>query len=407
MKKDSVIYYIVGAIVVGLAIAYVAGIFFSDNTEKSARVFFEKVLLPSSINNWKFDKFKEYYGRKQAPAEGSSEDEKLRTLFSISAERLGSLTSFSGIASEKTEYIDIESGKTVFVDLSADAVFSKGSARLKTRLVQSENAWRVLSFDVISAALVDKPAEQTAAPAASSDKKTKADQTARVDAKKIEYPASQSGTPAPVEQKSAAVQSKKSEADSKSVQTSKPAEQPRSAQKSEPKKPEAAVPAPTPAAKPSVEVSQPQQTKNQPAELIKPQPKSEEKAAKESVAAVQAPKPVSYAYDAKNRRDPFYPLIVKQDTEKKPGLTPLENYEISDFKLIAILREKVKGYFGVVTLPNNKSYNLREGVKIGMNGGKVIKIEKDSVVIREYHRDLKGVLSPKDTILKLRREEEG
>jgi len=98
------------------------------------------------------------------------------------------------------------------------------------------------------------------------------------------------------------------------------------------------------------------------------------------------------------------PLIVKAETKPK-GLIPIESYEVSEFKLIAILWDKTK-YYAVITLPDGKSYTIKEGVKLGLHGGKVYKIIKDSVIIREQIRDYRGVLSPKDTVLKLRREEE-
>ena len=114
----------------------------------------------------------------------------------------------------------------------------------------------------------------------------------------------------------------------------------------------------------------------------------------------------SYEYTASGRRDPFMPLIAKRDEIKpKKGAIPLESFDVLEFKLIGILWNKV--YYAVVTLPDGKSYNLREGIRVGLHGGKVNKITKDSVIIRENIRDYRGVLVSKDTILKLRKEEEG
>lgn len=410
MKKDSIIYYIIGAVIVGLAVALAAVMFFGDTTEKSARVFFEKVLVPNVYSSWNFDKFKGYIGRKAAPAAAVMvEDAKYLNLFNSAADGLGTLKSISRISTEKTEYIDIDSGKTVFVDINADTVYAKGNARLKTKLVQSEDSWKVVSVDVISAALIAKPAADKAQPqkgtassAAQSSAKPQAE--LKPEPKKSEV-VSKSTAPAvkPAVQQSA-TEPKKVAVKPQTV--TQPAVKPKTEQKTETKNAELTKKAPE-AVKQSVATPQPQ-TAKQPAAVQKSQPKSEEKPAEKAAAGtIQPLKNVSYSYDPKNRRDPFYPLIVKADAEKKPGLTPLENYEITDFKLIAILKEKVRGYYAVVTLPNNRSYNLKEGTKIGMRSGKVLKIDRDSVVIREYHRDLKGVLSPKDTILKLRREEEG
>lgn len=126
--------------------------------------------------------------------------------------------------------------------------------------------------------------------------------------------------------------------------------------------------------------------------------------------AAPAPAPVNpipfYEYGGGRRRDPFTPLIVKTETEKKRGATPIEGFEVSELRLIAILWNKA-GYYAMVTLPDGKSYTVREGTKLGLHGGKVYKITRDSVIIREQITDYKGKTKPKDTILKLRGEEQG
>lgn len=113
---------------------------------------------------------------------------------------------------------------------------------------------------------------------------------------------------------------------------------------------------------------------------------------------------VAYEYNAKGRRDPFVPLIVKAEPEKKKGLKPIENYAVTEFKLVAILWNSA-GYYAVITLPDGKSYTVREGMTLGLYGGKVYKMKADSVIIREQIKDYRGVPASKDTILKLRKEE--
>jgi Tfp pilus assembly protein PilP len=110
-------------------------------------------------------------------------------------------------------------------------------------------------------------------------------------------------------------------------------------------------------------------------------------------------------YAAQDRRDPFVPLVLRQETEKRRGVTPLEDYEISEFKLVAILSSK-SGYYAVITMPDGKSYTVKEGMRIGLHGGKVQKIHKDSVVVRETVRNERGVLGQRDTVLKLRLEDQ-
>ncbi|MBI5213720.1 MAG: pilus assembly protein PilP [Nitrospirae bacterium] len=140
---------------------------------------------------------------------------------------------------------------------------------------------------------------------------------------------------------------------------------------------------------------------------IKPVDKSADKPVMKTKEVKDTAKPGTYyEYSAGSQRDPFVPLIVKADAKPAKGLTPMESYEVSEFKLLAILWNNSK-YYAVITLPDGKSYTVKEGIKLGLHGGKIYKITKDSVIIREQVRDYRGVLAPKDTVLKLRREEEG
>jgi Tfp pilus assembly protein PilP len=121
----------------------------------------------------------------------------------------------------------------------------------------------------------------------------------------------------------------------------------------------------------------------------------------------QEEKPQVYDYEARGRRDPFTSLIAiakeKQKRKKKPN--PLENFDVSEIKVTAIVWD-ANGYFALITLPDNKSYTIRQGMTLGLYGGKVVKITKDSVLVREQIRDYRGQLKTKDTTLKLREEGE-
>ncbi|MBM4141191.1 MAG: pilus assembly protein PilP [Nitrospira sp.] len=113
-----------------------------------------------------------------------------------------------------------------------------------------------------------------------------------------------------------------------------------------------------------------------------------------------------YTYDAKGRRDPFLTLvkIAQQKPERKKGASPVESYGLDVIRLLAIAWDKEK-YYALIMLPDKKSYTITEGMTLGLYGGKVEKITKDTVVIREYVKDYRGNLKSKDTILKLREGE--
>lgn len=113
-----------------------------------------------------------------------------------------------------------------------------------------------------------------------------------------------------------------------------------------------------------------------------------------------------YTYEAKGRRDPFLSLVTvsKQKLTRKKGASPVESYGVDVIEVIAIARDKEK-YYALITLPDKKSYTITEGMTLGLHGGRVQKITKDMVVIREYIKNYRGDIKPKDSVLKLRKEE--
>lgn len=117
--------------------------------------------------------------------------------------------------------------------------------------------------------------------------------------------------------------------------------------------------------------------------------------------------PEGYAYDSKGKRDPFVSLIVvtKQKPIKKKGASPIESYDVDEIRLLAIAWEKDK-YYALIQLPDKKAYTITEGMTLGLMGGKVEKITKDTVLIREHVKDYRGDIKPRDSILKLHKGEE-
>jgi type IV pilus assembly protein PilP len=112
-----------------------------------------------------------------------------------------------------------------------------------------------------------------------------------------------------------------------------------------------------------------------------------------------------YTYDPKGKRDPFLSLVLmlKQKPERKKGMTPFESYSVDEINLLAIAWDNQK-YYALILLPDKKSYTITEGEKLGLYGGKVQKITKDAVVIREPVKDYRGEIKLRDSILKLRKE---
>ncbi|MCX8069725.1 MAG: pilus assembly protein PilP, partial [Thermodesulfovibrionales bacterium] len=104
------------------------------------------------------------------------------------------------------------------------------------------------------------------------------------------------------------------------------------------------------------------------------------------------------------KRDPFMPLI-KQETEKKKGGSPLENFMVSDIKVVGIL-EKNAVYYAQIVLPDGKTFTIKEGQRLGLMGGLVSKITMDGVIIKEKTVDSEGKPTVRNINMKLRKEEE-
>jgi len=117
--------------------------------------------------------------------------------------------------------------------------------------------------------------------------------------------------------------------------------------------------------------------------------------------------PKFYAYDPRGRRDPFLSLVKfsKKKAEKKKGAPPLESFSLEEIRLLAIASDKDDSY-ALILLPNQKSFTIRKGAVLGLEGGKVEEISADKIVIREYVKDFRGNIKPKDTVLKLHKGEE-
>lgn len=139
------------------------------------------------------------------------------------------------------------------------------------------------------------------------------------------------------------------------------------------------------------------------AEKVQPAQTSEQKQAAQETAVETE----TYQYDAKGRRDPFLSLVekAKQKPVKKKGASPFESHEIEEMQVLAIAWNKDKR-FALIMLPDKKTYTITEGMTLGLQGGKVQKITRDAVHIREFVKDYRGDIKPRDAILKLHKGEE-
>lgn len=116
-----------------------------------------------------------------------------------------------------------------------------------------------------------------------------------------------------------------------------------------------------------------------------------------------------FTYNPQGKPDPFKPFIQLtpvRDISRSSPLTPLQKYDISQLKLVAIISAP-EGNIALVEDITGKGYFLKRGTWIGKNDGKVIKILKDKVVIEEAYQDIFGQTKTQEILLILHKVEEG
>jgi type IV pilus assembly protein PilP len=115
-----------------------------------------------------------------------------------------------------------------------------------------------------------------------------------------------------------------------------------------------------------------------------------------------------YAYNPAGKPDPFKPFIQLTPAKGTRGgpLTPLQKYEISQLKLVAIISTP-EGNIALVEDATGKGYFLKKGTWVGKNDGKVTKVLKDKVIIEEVYQDIFGQTKTNEITLVLHKIEEG
>ena len=120
---------------------------------------------------------------------------------------------------------------------------------------------------------------------------------------------------------------------------------------------------------------------------------------------IQAPIP----YSAKNRVDPFEPLlreeaaqaaVAKLTAKKRAPQGPLEMIDLGQLKLVAVIAAPT-GNRALVEEATGKGYILRAGTFVGLNSGKVVDISLDKILVEEEFEDVYGktILQKKEITL--------
>lgn len=108
----------------------------------------------------------------------------------------------------------------------------------------------------------------------------------------------------------------------------------------------------------------------------------------------------AFVYDPTGKRDPFRPFEVKPQASDE-NKTPLERFDIGQFKLTAVLNLGDQPTANV-ELSDGKGFLIHKGTKIGVNNGEVVDITNDKVIILENFVDFTGQKTSKTVEMTLR-----
>jgi len=137
--------------------------------------------------------------------------------------------------------------------------------------------------------------------------------------------------------------------------------------------------------------------------------KKKEEPAKVAEKKEPEKKEEEYSYNPAGKSDPFKPFLQLASARggSRAVLTPLQKFDISQLKLVAIITTP-GGNIGLVEDVTGKGYFLKKGTWIGKNDGKVTKILKDKVIIEEVYQDIFGQTKTNEISMSLQKElEEG
>jgi Tfp pilus assembly protein PilP len=128
----------------------------------------------------------------------------------------------------------------------------------------------------------------------------------------------------------------------------------------------------------------------------------------QGTTTVMEQKPLTvYSYKPAGKRDPFSPLIVKEDSKALTGeRPPLERYNLYEFKLSGIVWGGF-GYNAMLEGPDGKGYFVHVGTILGQNKGIVKRITQHTMVIEEKFKTISGETDRKEIVIELRKKQEG
>lgn len=115
-------------------------------------------------------------------------------------------------------------------------------------------------------------------------------------------------------------------------------------------------------------------------------------------------------YDPIGKIDPFEPLFREpeaggkksKDKEDRKNLSPIEQVDVSQLKLVGIIRSD-RGNLALIEESSGKGYVITKGTNIGIHSGKVEEIMLDKVIVAEEELDWAGRVQIRKRELKIQK----
>ena len=116
----------------------------------------------------------------------------------------------------------------------------------------------------------------------------------------------------------------------------------------------------------------------------------------------------SFTYNSLGKPDPFRPFInfnaIERPIPTEEPKTPLERYSLNQFKLVGILLADKN--FAMVEDPEQISYTITKGDKLGNLSGTVEEIKENEIIIAEPYLDIYDQQQIRKVTLKLHVEKD-
>ena len=141
---------------------------------------------------------------------------------------------------------------------------------------------------------------------------------------------------------------------------------------------------------------------------VKKSSRAKAKAVKSATTEAEEPKEIAYVYDPTDTRDPFkspFSIIIEIQVDNQIPLTPLQKIDLDQLRLIGLIIGKGEPR-AMVIAPDNKSFILKKGIKVGRNNGTVADITTEAVLIEEQYLDFVGETKKRIQKIKLPKREE-